>query len=617
MKRLLTCFAITAFVIGCGQTTPVVTTAPKPTKPATDQTRVRPQGLLATPGRSQIVAHDGDKEANTMEDKSLTNDNWNYSSTSAQSAFNKDVDWLETDVILNMPTGYLYMQHSADCKKANGTTVNLMTAQPVEIGECAELFENQLDTIGRAGQWMIEIKGNLDKGSNMTSDYRYEVITALYNVLEKRNRLSTEIITSMDKEVLRMFKERADRRGIWVHLGRVYPLSLIVNGDNRPTKSSLDADLAQGFSYASAAFKDWTNENIDYAKKIGLGTMGWGWDDWWTGGRDPISDNQRGIDLCVDFLLTENIRHLKSLDLTCTRDLFGFKVNEVEFKAIDGSRVMNAGARVTGKACAPYPEVRGLDVEGYFEFDSKHRASNAKMYLDGKLLTDQVVVPGTQVRSDNGNRYQVLTASGVTTTDGERTLKITADMEIIDDPYGQTPGRAQWVLTRETMFTAVAKGSCSEPNPDNVMPPTGIPIFDNASSECSGYGEITANGSGRSNVVSTKSCKAPPGEYLRLITVEFDAKFGFGSCYISDIGVINVRMGEEGQYDDGGDLAGSFISYSADALTNVGNGVLRQYTFSDGIATFRRAVRSQPDRYGLGFWKWDRSPGGATTSGSC
>ena len=137
MKRLLMCFAITAFVSGCGQTTPAVTTAPKP---ATNQTRMRAQSLTATDGVMQIVAHDGDKEANSLADKSLTNDSWNYSSTSAQSAFNKGVDWLETDVILNEPSGILYMQHSRDCKKGDGTGVDLMTAQQSEIGDCAEMF---------------------------------------------------------------------------------------------------------------------------------------------------------------------------------------------------------------------------------------------------------------------------------------------------------------------------------------------------------------------------------------------------------------------------------------------------------------------------------------------
>jgi len=321
MKTKILLVSATLLFVACGQTPPAATTTTKPA--ASTGQPLHPGGasngvhaLSFTSGSMQIVAHDGDKEGT-----SYTNYIWNYSSASAQSSFAKGVQWLETDVILNRSSGILYMGHDEECIADDGKTLNLWTDYSVDIdaSHCAERFTTQLDTLGNEGKWMIELKGDKTFGSEMTPEYREAVVNSVYETLNERGRLSSEIVTSMDREALLMFKARADREGKTVYLAHVYPLSLNPFTTNRPTETRLNQDVADGFQFASAAVKDWSNDLIDYARGIGLQTMGWGWDDGYIQERDPVGDNGRGIDLCVDYMLTEAITDLVNRDKTCKR----------------------------------------------------------------------------------------------------------------------------------------------------------------------------------------------------------------------------------------------------------------------------------------------------------
>ena len=53
-----------------------------------------------------------------------------------------------------------------------------------------------------------------------------------------------------------------------------------------------------------------------------------------TGGRNPVEDNVKGINLCVDLMLTEAIDDLKSKDRTCKRTP---RPNFNFFNSADGS----------------------------------------------------------------------------------------------------------------------------------------------------------------------------------------------------------------------------------------------------------------------------------------
>jgi glycerophosphoryl diester phosphodiesterase len=491
MRTRLAIIAITAALISaCGQSP---STNEKITETGTileniptenQASQLTTASLKSALGVMQIVSHDGDKEANPN-DPFVGDVDWNYKTVSLKSALTKKVSWLETDVIMNNDGVTLYMNHDELCKVKsltnpnNTDTLNLYTATPavIDARKCAERFTTQLDSIaGTTGKWMIEVKGDLDKGSKMTLAYRNKVAVAVYNVLNSRNRLNTEIVTAMDVDFLKKFKQLADtdpRGKKAVHLAHVYPLTLTANGiNNQPSKLRLDADKLAGFEYASAAVRDWkTLQNgndfsvVDYAAQIGIQTMAWGWDTNvpFLGGilRNPIEDNKRGVELCVDFMLTEAITDLNNRNRSCPRrsSLPGFNVNDA---------FVADGPILTGTECVSGNNklVSGIRFYSYLQKLLTHPVRTLlKITIDGKDFTSEFKdVKGQDFNYKAGEYTQVF--GGVTQnpliakripslTAGAHVMKLISIYRSTQDINSNSIGRAKTLN-----FTTVPKAGC-------------------------------------------------------------------------------------------------------------------------------------------------------------
>lgn len=484
MKTRLAIIAMTAALISaCGQpsgtTNKIIETSTIleniPTQNEANQ--LTAASLKSAPGVMQIVSHDGDKEANPDGEKGFKDVDWNYKTVSLQSALTKKVSWLETDVIMNNDGVTLYMNHDEFCKVGT-ETLNLYTATPavIDTRKCAERFTTQLDSIaGTTGKWMIEVKGDLDKGSKMSPAYRNKVALAVYNVLSSRNRLGTEIVTAMDVDFLKRFKQLADtdtRGKQAVHLAHVYPLTLTANGiNNQPSKARLDEDKAAGFEYASAAVKDWkTLQNgndfsvVDYAAQIGIQTMAWGWD---TNipvlnPRDPIADNTRGVELCVDFMLTEAITDLNNRNRSCPRrsDLPGFNVDDA---------FVADGPILTGKECfmGNNKVVSGFRFYAYLKKDPNYPVQTSlKITIDGKDFTSEIVdfkaekftgyKAGEYIQVFGGVTQNALIAKRIASlTAGAHVMKLISIYRSTQDINSSSIGRGKTLN-----FTAVPKPGC-------------------------------------------------------------------------------------------------------------------------------------------------------------
>jgi glycerophosphoryl diester phosphodiesterase len=489
MKTRLAIIAISAALLSaCGQpsTTEKITEANTvlENNPIENQAnQLTTASLKSAPGVMQIVSHDGDKEANPR--NPYTEDvDWNYKTVSLQSALAKKVSWLETDVIMNNDGVTLYMNHDEFCKVKSLTipnaidTFDLYTATPavIDARNCAERFTTQLDSIaGTTGKWMIEVKGDLDKGSKMTLAYRNKVAVAVYNVLSSRNRLNTEIVTAMDVDFLKKFKQLADtdpRGKQAVHLAHVYPLTLTANGiNNQPSKARLDEDKLAGFEYASAAVRDWkTLQNgndfsvVDYAAQIGIQTMAWGWDTnvplFGSVLRNPKEDNRLGVELCPDFMLTEAITDLNSRERSCPRRsvLPSFKIN---------GTFMAENAVITGENCASNKSlVSGINVLAYVAKDPSYPTKDIlKITLDGKDFThdNSKSVNGKNIGYLPGENFQAygevstnpLIAKHIDTiTAGSHTIKLLGLFRSALNPNIAVN------KIRTLNFTAVPKAGC-------------------------------------------------------------------------------------------------------------------------------------------------------------
>ena len=210
-------------------------------------------------------------------------------------------------------------------------------------------------------------------------------LSALYNVLSSKDRLNAEIVTSMDVDFLKRFKQLADtypRGKQTVLLAHVYRLFV-----GNLSKAKMDEDKAAGFEYSSGPVKDWTTDLVDYAAKIGIQTMAWGWDTNIpvVGSRDPIYDNKRGVELCVDFMLTEAITDLNNRDRSCRRrlDLPGFNVNDA---------FMANNPILTGTECVSGNNklVAGFRFYSYVQKLPTHPVrTSLKITMDGKDFTSE------------------------------------------------------------------------------------------------------------------------------------------------------------------------------------------------------------------------------------
>jgi len=181
------------------------------------------------------------------------------------------------------------------------------------------------------------------------------------------------------------------------------------------------------------------------------------------------------------------------------RSAYGFTVNTISFPDETGQNIA-----IVGKTCGIAPYVEGIDIAGFLEFKANQNASDAKLLLDGTLISGTIADSGTR---GTGQKYIVLSTpkpysfsppSGVSTTAGEHTLIIEA---MISNP---SSGLAPQRVVRQAVFTAVPKENCSNPPAGNYSipatgdsdfdklgsSPTGNPAIDNANPQviCAGYG---------------------------------------------------------------------------------------------------------------------------------
>jgi len=178
------------------------------------------------------------------------------------------------------------------------------------------------------------------------------------------------------------------------------------------------------------------------------------------------------------------------------RSAYGFTVNTISFPDETGQNIA-----IVGKTCGSAPYVEGIDIAGFLEFRANQNATDAKLLLDGTLITDSITDSGTR---GTGRKYIILSTpkpysfsppSGVSTTAGEHTLTIEAT--ISNPETGLAPQR----MVKQAVFTAVPKENCSNPpSSDNSIPATGYAPFDNIDPNsvlCAGYGSQNgADGAG-------------------------------------------------------------------------------------------------------------------------
>jgi glycerophosphoryl diester phosphodiesterase len=260
-------------------------------------------------GDRQIVAHRGDRQANPPGWKTSE---WDNSAQAIKSAINKAPRWIEIDIFLNRhpsaitsstPYGILYVHHDSSCEQidANGRGTGVWrkveTDAPTDVDKCAERLNNILnlrDASGRllTNRWVIEMK---------PGQYNALLPDALYHLLTQRGQRTTEIVSSINTDMLIDLRQQAAAQGLTMNLMRVH---WYLDDANR---WDLDWSKQQGFKYVAVSSGNITWWDVAYAKDIGLKIGGWHWID-----VSPANGNAWAANLDLDFMISDDINNMRS-----------------------------------------------------------------------------------------------------------------------------------------------------------------------------------------------------------------------------------------------------------------------------------------------------------------
>ncbi|CAM3913684.1 glycerophosphodiester phosphodiesterase [Deinococcus frigens] len=283
---------VTALLLAaCGQ-------APTPDAASSALDQASLNALAVRPSNKQIAAHAGDGAARPY---GWDENEWENSIQALTKAKAQGVRWIEVDLQLNRhPSavsansyGILYMHHNRYCKvidssgRVTGPTIDIATADPAQVDRCAERLENVLNSVGYTGHWMFEMKDD--------TGYTVDLPKALNALLKKRGQRTTEVITSLNENMLITVRDAAAYDQVKLNLTRVY------GATTKPTNADIDRSRGLGFRYVSANVNDWDQSVVDYAKERQLYTMGWHWEL-----TSPRDGNTRGVNLGVDVMITDD-----------------------------------------------------------------------------------------------------------------------------------------------------------------------------------------------------------------------------------------------------------------------------------------------------------------------
>lgn len=283
------------FIAGCGYQAPI---DPQPALEI--QTRT---------GAKEIVAHAGDRAAMPAGWKESE---WENSVQAIRSAIAKNPRWIEIDIFLNRhpeaittstPHGIIYVHHDPRCERIDasgrglGIWRNIETDRPALVDECAERLDNVLNLRDANGnllinRWVIEMK---------SGNHNSDLPRALYHLLSRRGQRTTEIVSSLNTDMLIALRNIASQQSITMNLMRVLWYGHI------PSNATMDWSKQQGFKYVAVEYGSWNNFAANHAKSIGLRIGMWHWAD-----VDPRNANWWANALDLDFMISDDIADLKT-----------------------------------------------------------------------------------------------------------------------------------------------------------------------------------------------------------------------------------------------------------------------------------------------------------------
>jgi glycerophosphoryl diester phosphodiesterase len=275
-------------------------TASLPTEELETQARV---------GNREIVAHAGDRESMPSGWKESE---WENSVQAVRNAINKAPRWIEIDIFLNRhpsaitsstPYGILYVHHDPNCERIDssgrGTGVwrKVETDDPSLVDQCAERLTNILNMRDANGnlltnRWVLEMK---------SGQYNTLLPDALYHLLTQRGQRTSEIVSSLNTDMLIDLRQQAAAQGLTMNLMRVHWY-----GDDA-NRWDMDWSKQQGFKYVAVSSGNIAWWDVDYAKDIGLRIGGWHWAD-----VSPANGNSWAANLDLDFMISDAITNMRS-----------------------------------------------------------------------------------------------------------------------------------------------------------------------------------------------------------------------------------------------------------------------------------------------------------------